>query len=137
MSENTIQQSKRSTCDLIKNFLRLAIPAMISCSFFMLTPLFNTIFVGQMNDASKLAGVGLGTMMLNMGCLWIMIGINGAQETLASQAFGANDLKMCGRVLNRGRIILTIAFIPMAVLNLFAEPILLAAGQDPEVSKYA
>ena len=62
---------------------------MISCVFLFLTFTVNTIFAGQLNDAAKLAGVGLGTTLLNILCFEILMGINGAIETLVSQAFGA------------------------------------------------
>lgn len=61
--------------------------------------------------------------------LSVMIGLNAAQETLTSQAFGAGNLQLCGLYLNRGRFILTAFFIPLAtIVMLFAENILNAIG---------
>ena len=49
-------------------------------------------------------------------------GLNCAQETLTSQAFGANNLRLCGIYLNRGTVILTLFFIILALMpSLFAE----------------
>ena len=42
-----------------------------------------------MGDASKLAGMGLGNSY-RLLMLYVIIGMNGALETLVSQAYGAN-----------------------------------------------
>ena len=65
----------------------------------------------------------------------LLEGLNGAQETLTSQAFGANDLQLCGVYYNRGVFIQIAFFIPMALFQtFFAEKLFLAMGQDEDVS---
>ena len=98
---------------------------------------FNLIFLGHFGDASMVAGVGLGSVTLNIMCLSMLYGMNGAIETLVAQAFGMKDLTLCGQYLNRGRVILTLVFIPFMILLLFTEKILIGIGQDPTTSKYA
>ena len=39
--------------------------------------------------------------------------------------------------MNCGRMILTLLYIPLAVILFFCEPLLLLLGQNPEVSAYA
>ena len=61
--------------------------------------------------------------------LSMMVGLNAAQETLTSQAFGAGNLQLCGIYLNRGRFILIAFYVPLAVIVMtFAEEILNALG---------
>ena len=48
-----------------------------------------------------------------------MVGINAAQETLTSQAFGAGELKLCGIYLNRGQLILAFFFLLFAAVPVF------------------
>jgi Na+-driven multidrug efflux pump len=62
-----------------------------------------------------LAGAGLGNMMIN--CLWISVylGLNGALETLVSQAYGGKNYYLCGNILNRGWISLIILYIPIGL----------------------
>lgn len=43
----------------------------------------------------------------------------------------------CGILLNRGRMILLVMFIPIAIIVLCIERILIGLGQDPEVANYA
>ena len=90
-----------------------------------------------MGSAAKLAGVGLGTSWLNVLCFSILMGTNAAQETLTSQAWGANKHRLCGVYLNRGRIINTVIFIPQVLVLSFSYEILQWLGQDPEVCFWA
>ena len=49
----------------------------------------NTMFAGHMNDEVKLAAVGLGEVCTHMIVLSFLVGLNGSQETLTSQAYGS------------------------------------------------
>ena len=122
---------------MTKQFLSIAVPTVSQCFLQRLTMIINTIFVGRINDVSKLAGVGLATTISCILLVTILEGMNGALETLVSQAFGFGQLHLCGVYFNRGRMILTAIFIPLAILLSFSEPILITLGQDPIVSKHA
>jgi Na+-driven multidrug efflux pump len=50
----------------------------------MLQEIINLIFVGHLNNAEMMAGVGMGNMIQNMLGLSFFIGLNGALETLCS-----------------------------------------------------
>ena len=65
------------------------------------------------------------------------MGMNGALETLVAQAYGANQLVLCGVYLNRARLINTFLFVPLVAILLFTEPVLMALGQEKEVVKHA
>jgi MATE family multidrug resistance protein len=90
-----------------------------------------------LNDPAKLAGVGMGNMIMNMVGMATVYGMNGAMETLVAQAYGNGNLYMCGVYLNRARLILTIAYIPVVIVLVQAENLLLLINQDPMVAKYA
>ena len=107
---------------------------MISCFFMQLIYTINTMYAGKLGDPAKIAGLGLGTSLLECLTLYIIMGMNGTQETLVSQAFGAGQMQICGVYLNRGRAINTAVYIPLAILLCFSKPILEALGQDPMVS---
>ena len=97
----------------------------------------NTVYAGKLNDPHKLAGLGLGTSVLECLTLYIIMGMNGALETLVAQAFGAGQLYLCGVYFNRARVINTVIFVPLLIILLFTKPILSALVQDDEVSEYA
>ena len=88
----------------------------------------NLMFLGHLSDEKLVAGAGLGNAC---GCFMGIVaifGMNMAMSTLVSQAAGVNNLKLCGRYLNRGRFILLILFIPYTILTFYIEEILLAIG---------
>ena len=66
-----------------------------------------------------------------------MIGMNSALETLAAQAYGAKNLRRAGILLNRGRLIYTLSFIPTCILLSQSEKLLKLMGQDKEVCELA
>ena len=102
-----------------------------------LTYFINTVYAGKLNDDAKLAGLGLGTSLLECLTLYILMGMNGALETLVAQAYGADQLGLCGVYLNRARVINTIIFLPLMLILLFTKPILRALGQQEEVIDHA
>ena len=116
---------------------RIAVPTMISCFFMQLIYTINTMYAGKMGDATKIAGLGMGTSFLECVTLCTLIGMNGAVETLVSHAFGAGQIRLCGAYLNRGRVINTAIFIPLALILCFSKPMLIFMGQDPLVAQYA
>ena len=84
------------------------------------------MIAGHYEDTKYLAAVGIGATTCNLLCLSFLIGINGAQDTLTSQAFGSKNLVMCGHYLNRGRLITTTFAIPLLIIiYFFGENILL------------
>jgi Na+-driven multidrug efflux pump len=56
----------------------------------------------------------------------VVIGLNGALETLVSQAYGAKNFEQCGVYLNRGRVVLLITFTIVYVILSHTEVILVA-----------
>lgn len=108
--------------------------------------LINTYYVGHLNNAALLAGVGMGNMLINVLAYSIMQGLNGSIETLVSQSYGASknemksdryrvDMKQkCGQIFNRGRFVVTVVMIPIIIIFALSDKILVGLGQDPQVS---
>ena len=70
------------------------------------------MFIGSLGDPVKLAAVGMGNIIINLIGTGVFFGLNSGMETLVSQSYGANNLKRCGVILQTGRIIAIIAWIP-------------------------
>ena len=116
------ESSPPTTWSMAKLFTKIAVPAVFTNTMAMVTVVINAIFAGRMNDPAKMAAVGLTNVTVMIFILSIMIGLNAAQETLTSQAFGYGNYHMCGNYLNRGRFILMAFFIPCALIPaMFAE----------------
>ena len=67
----------------------------------------------------------------------IIIGMNGALNTLVSQAAGAGNINLCLMYLKRCKIVMTGCFIPVVILIVNSDSILIAIGQNENVAKYA
>ena len=122
---------------MLKTLLNVALPAMVILVFSTMMDLMNMVFIGTSNDAAKIAAIGLGNMFNNIFCQSIILGLNGSIATLGSQAFGAKNVRKVGIILNKGRFIVFVAFIPMTALMVNCERILVLIDQDPEASHYA
>ncbi len=70
------------------------------------------VYVGQLNEAEKTAGVGMSICFVNICCLAMLIGLNNAIPVLVAIAYGQKDLLQCEVLLSRGRFICTVSFIP-------------------------
>ena len=76
-------------------------------------------------------------MTINLCGLSIIFGFNSAIESLVSRAVGANQFENCGILLNRGRLVVLFAFIPIIIILFNSQSILVAFGQNLEVAQYA
>ena len=113
---------------MLKTFLKIAVPAMLTNLSSIITMIVSYTFAGHL-DKTQLAALGLTFSVNNIMVVSLLIGLSSAQETLTSQAFGANDLHLCGVYLNRGFFIIMAFFIPLAVIpSMFAEKIFMAMG---------
>ena len=77
---------------MVRAILKQAIPGMFCMVVLQLQQIINLIFVGHMNDAKLLAGVGMGNLIVSVFGISLFIGLNGALETLVSQAYGNRNL---------------------------------------------
>lgn len=122
---------------MVGAILKQAIPGMFCMVVLQLQQIINLIFVGHMNDAKLLAGVGMGNLIVSVFGISLFIGLNGALETLVSQAYGNRNLQLCGIYLNRGRFMLLLLNIPIVYILCNAEAILLLLKQDVKVAANA
>ncbi len=106
--------------------IKASIPTVLSNIFLVIVQLTNIYFMGRSTDSNLMAAVGMGNMLINVFCFAVCQGFNGTIETFVSQSYGAGQKYMCGVQLNRGRIIVSILFIPIVILFFFADKILIA-----------
>lgn len=116
--------------------------------FYMLVQLINVYFIGQTNDATLIAGFGMGNMLINVLAFAVMQGLNGALESLVSVSYGASQTgsdpeyqremrRMCGLLHNRGRFVVTLVMVPLIIIYSLSDRILVGIGQDKEVAHVA
>ena len=75
-------------------------------------------------DANELAAAGMGFMFGNVTGLSVIIGFSTGLSPLASQAFGAGNLRRVGQLLQRQVMMhLLLICVPVAIIWLATEPL--------------
>ncbi len=72
------QKEKETTAEMCLRIIKVAVPTILGQVFSLLVVAANTGFIGHLGDEAKLAGVGLGTLYVNIFCQSIILGLNGA-----------------------------------------------------------
>ena len=67
----------------------------------------------------------------------VLLGLNTALSTLVSQSYGLGDMELCRAYIGRGRVVVTLAFLPVALLLFFSEKYFLMCGLDNETASEA
>lgn len=114
-----------------------SIPTIMGLLFETLVEIINLVFIGSLNDPIMIAGIGLGTLIVNVVALSITTGLWGGIDTLVSQNHGKKQFYECGVNFNKCRVILIATFVFQAWLLLHSEKILILLGQDPLVASAA
>ncbi|XP_051219444.1 protein DETOXIFICATION 34 [Lolium perenne] len=133
---NTAGQVARMVWEESKKLWFIATPIAISILSLYAVGSVTTIFVGHLGNL-PLAAASIGIAVFATFAFGFMLGMGSALETLCGQAFGAGQVAMLGVYLQRSWIVLAVAGILMVPLYVFAEPLLLAIGQDPHVAREA
>uniref|UniRef100_A0A804UL49 Protein DETOXIFICATION n=1 Tax=Zea mays TaxID=4577 RepID=A0A804UL49_MAIZE len=93
-------------------------------------------FIGHIG-ATELAAYALVSTVLMRFSNGILLGMASALETLCGQSYGAKQYHMLGIYLQRSWIILSACAVVQLPVYLFTEPLLVALGQDPDISAVA
>jgi MATE family multidrug resistance protein len=119
-----------------KQLAPVALSVCLSNLIYVMNGLVLLMFVGRLGGVAS-ASAGLGNFFIAVTGLSVCHGVLGAEDTLCSQAFGAKNMHRVSIVFQRSILITLVIFIPIGILWLFTESVLLALGQDKEVSKLA
>jgi MATE family multidrug resistance protein len=115
--------------------LRLATPIVLTQLTMMSLGVVDLLMVGRVGvEAMNAVALGnivkVGTLMIAMG---VVLGI----DPLVTQGHGARDGRAVALALQRGLVVAMLASVPVAISWLFAEPLLVYAGQDPATAAVA
>jgi len=118
--------------------LQKSLPATFSLLFIFIAETINIMFVGQNSSHDSIAGIGLGTLIMNATGYILCIGLLGGLDTLGAQAFGARQLYLLGLHTHITRISVFLFFLIICCpLFSFSYDICLAIGQSHEISQLA
>ena len=94
-----------------------ALPTVLILILSNLNQAITLSFIGEMDDTMIQDSVGMGITIFNM-LKSLFVGLNGAFETMASQALGSGNLELCGMYLQSGRKINTVVFFIITILGI-------------------
>eukprot|EP01135_Chromosphaera_perkinsii_P005260 Nk52_evm10s328 gene=Nk52_evmTU10s328 len=117
----------------VKETWLLAYSVILSYLLQIFPGMVNVVFLGHLG-VEALGASTLATMYINVTGLSLGLGLATAMDTLCSQAYGANNKKMLGVILQRGILILGLISIPIFGIWLMSEEILLATGQKESIA---
>ena len=115
--------------------LRGSIPVILAYTLQMSLQTLSIVIVGR-GSADDLATAAF-SYMFAMATAWLIaLGGSTALDTLGSSSFtGSKNPYDLGILLQRAFIVLALLYVPIAILWAFSEPVFLALGQDPQISR--
>ena len=129
----TSHNSVREACSFFADSLPIAIVDFIK----LLMPALTTMRVGHNGaTATDLAGASVGILAFNVAGNMISTAPLAAMDTIAPQAFGAGNKPGVGLAFQRAIILAIVFLLPTAPLWIYAEAILAALGQPPDVARF-
>lgn len=111
--------------------LRLALPIILVQFGTMLMGTVDVMMLGRVSEVD-LASAGIGNAVA-FGLLVFPMGLLGALDPLASQAYGAGDRERLARYLKQGLVVAAVLSIPISAVMWEARPLLRILGQPPEI----
>ncbi|XP_031477557.2 protein DETOXIFICATION 16-like [Nymphaea colorata] len=131
-----VMRSEELLINEAKLQLQLAGPLAVANLLQKCIQLTSIMFVGHLG-ALPLSGVSIATSVVNVTGFNFLFGMSSALDTLCGQSHGAKQYHMLGADLQTAILVLSIVSIPFSLLLAFTQQILMAAGQDAEISREA
>ncbi|KAL9456846.1 hypothetical protein AB3S75_005968 [Citrus x aurantiifolia] len=91
------------------------------------------MFVGHLGELA-LSSASIASSFASVSGFSVLLGMGSALETLCGQAFGAKQYRMLGIHTQRAMLTLLAVSIPLAIIWFYTDNILIALGQDHEIS---
>ncbi|KAG5522548.1 hypothetical protein RHGRI_034642 [Rhododendron griersonianum] len=130
------ERKKNVVVEEVKKQLWLAGP-LICVSFLQFClQLISVMFVGHLGELA-LSGASMATSFASVTGFSMLQGMASALDTLCGQSYGAKQYHMLGIHTQRAMLVLSLASIPLAFIWANTGTILVALGQDPEISREA
>ncbi|KAK7269830.1 hypothetical protein RIF29_22588 [Crotalaria pallida] len=98
--------------------------------------MISIMFVGHLGKL-PLSGVSLGNSFASVTGYSVLLGMGSALETLCGQAYGAKQYHMLGIHTQRAMLVLLGLSIPLSLVWFYTSNLLIAMGQDSEISTEA
>ncbi|XP_077243980.1 protein DETOXIFICATION 16-like isoform X1 [Tasmannia lanceolata] len=98
--------------------------------------MISVMFVGHLGELA-LSSASMATSFAGVTGFSLLMGMGSALDTLCGQAYGAKQYHMLGIQMQRAMFVLLLVSVPLALIWAYTGNILMALGQDPEISMAA
>ncbi|KAI8528641.1 hypothetical protein RHMOL_Rhmol12G0163400 [Rhododendron molle] len=130
------ERKKKVVVEEVKKQLWLAGPLICVSLLQFCLQLISVMFVGHLGELA-LSGASMATSFASVTGFSMLLGMASALDTLCGQSYGAKQYHMLGIHTQRAMLVLSLASIPLAFIWANTGTILVALGQDPEISREA
>ncbi|KAJ7975179.1 Protein DETOXIFICATION [Quillaja saponaria] len=96
----------------------------------------SVMFVGHLGELA-LSGASMASSFASVTGFSLLLGMASALDTLCGQAYGAKQYRTLGIHMQRAMFVILIVSIPLAIIWANTGRLLIALGQDPEISAEA
>ncbi|XP_020409731.1 protein DETOXIFICATION 16 isoform X3 [Prunus persica] len=96
----------------------------------------SVMYVGHLGELA-LSSASMASSFASVTGFSVLLGMGSALETLCGQAYGAKQYNMLGVHMQRAMLTLLVVSIPLALIWFYTSTILMALGQDHEISTEA
>ncbi|KAJ7975180.1 Protein DETOXIFICATION [Quillaja saponaria] len=96
----------------------------------------SVMFVGHLGELAQY-GASMATSLASVNGFSLLLGMASALDTLCGQAYGAKQHRTLGIHMQRAMFVILIVSIPLAIIWANTGRLLIALGQDPEISAEA
>ncbi|KAG8095208.1 hypothetical protein GUJ93_ZPchr0012g18868 [Zizania palustris] len=120
----------------VRRQVALAAP-LVACSLLQYSlQVVSVMFAGHLGELS-LSGASVASSFANVTGFSVLLGMGSALDTFCGQSYGAKQFDMLGTHAQRAVFVLMLMGVPLAVVLAFTGQILIALGQNPEISSEA
>ncbi|XP_028083604.1 protein DETOXIFICATION 16-like isoform X1 [Camellia sinensis] len=120
----------------VKKQLWLAGPLVCTSVLQFSLQLISLMYVGHLGEL-PLSGASMATSFATVTGFSLLLGMASALDTLCGQSYGAEQYHMLGIHMQRAMLILSLVSIPLAIIWANTHAILVAFGQDHDISEEA
>ncbi|KAI3961265.1 hypothetical protein MKX01_006979 [Papaver californicum] len=131
--EEKKSNSEKKIVGEVKKQLCLAGPLILVNVLQFSLQLISVMFVGHLGQLS-LASASIATSFASVCGFSFLMGMGGALDTLCGQSYGAKQYRMLGIHMQRAMFVLLLVSVPLAFIWANTGRILMAVGQDQEIS---
>lgn len=132
-----VTKERTSLGDTLRLVVKLTNNPVLASFIHPVYQIVNAAVLGHSQNASELAGLGLGSLTLGLCIISITSTFVSGEATLVAQAYGDKKYELCLIYRHKQVYLMTILYLVLSIPLVFVEKIYELIGQDPATAKFA